>query len=49
MKNNLLKIFIIIFLLFNSISSKAIEQFNFDVTEIKIIMTAIHLKVLKGA
>ena len=37
MKNNLSKIFIILFLLFNSISSKAIEQFNFDVTEIEII------------
>ena len=37
MKNKISKIFIILFLLFSSISSKAIEQFNFDVTEIEII------------
>ena len=37
MKNNLLKILFVIFLLLNPINSKAIEQFNFNVTEIEII------------
>ena len=36
MKNNLIKLFCIFFLLFFNIIAKSEEQFNFDVTEIKI-------------